>query len=259
MLDAAQRNRYEEEGVLVPSAPLSSGLLERIRELLDDFLAAHSGIDTDYVPHLIEMDRRWLAIGADPEILDVVTDLIGEDIILWGSALFCKARRGGKATPWHQDARYWPIRPLETCTVWIAVDPSDRDNGCLEVIPGSHRPRRELPHAVETGNDVVLNQGLDPVAVSSRLPRAIELEPGEFSVHDAYLVHGAAPNRSGRRRAGLAYRYMPSTSYFDRELAVHQVRELGVVDISRRQLHLVRGVDRCGRNDLVPASVDAVT
>ena len=84
--------------------------------------------------------------------------------------------------------------------------------------------------------------------------RAIELAPGEFSVHDAYLVHGAAPNRSGRRRAGLAYRYMPSTSYFDRDLAIRQVRELGVVDISRRQLHLVRGVDRCGRNDLTSAA-----
>ncbi len=53
-----------------------------------------------------------------------------------------------------------------------------------------------------------------------------------------------------RRRAGLAYRYLPTTSSFDRDLGARQARELDVVDISQRELHLVRGIDRCGRDDI---------
>lgn len=48
----------------------------------------------------------------------------------------------------------------------------------------------------------------------------------------------------------LTFRYMPTTSHFDRALAKRQANELGVIDISDRNLHLVRGIDRCGRNDI---------
>ena len=65
-----------------------------------------------------------------------------------------------------------------------------------------------------------------------------------------YLIHGAEPNNSGKRRAGMVFRYMPATSHFDRELAAQQVRDMGVLDLTKRKLHLVRGVDRSGRNDI---------
>ena len=96
----------------------------------------------------------------------------------------------------------------------------------------------------------MLNQAVTRDALADFSPRAVELSPAQFSVHDAFLIHGAKPNRSGKRRAGLAFRYMPATSFFDRALAVRQADELGVVDISKRELHLVRGVDRSARNDI---------
>ena len=91
---------------------------------------------------------------------------------------------------------------------------------------------------------------LRSLLVQSAPPRDIELEPGRFSIHDVYLIHGANPNNSGKRRAGLVFRYMPASSHFDRMLAAQQVRDMGVLDLSRRKLHLVRGVDRSGRNDI---------
>jgi paraquat-inducible protein B len=78
----------------------------------------------------------------------------------------------------------------------------------------------------------------------------IELAPGMFSIHDVYLIHGANPNNSGKRRAGMVFRYMPASSYFDRELASRQVRDMGVLDLSRRKLFQVRGSDRSGKNDI---------
>ncbi|MEM7525561.1 MAG: phytanoyl-CoA dioxygenase family protein, partial [Pseudomonadota bacterium] len=75
------------------------------------------------------------------------------------------------------------------------------------------------------------------------------LEPGQMSLHDVYMIHGSAANRTTRRRAGLAIRYMPTTSHFDRAL-----REAGdgsgvMVDFSTRPLWLLRGGDRSGLND----------
>jgi ectoine hydroxylase-related dioxygenase (phytanoyl-CoA dioxygenase family) len=259
MLSPSEIATYRQDGILAPGGTLSEESFAGIKRTMDAFLAARPDVVADYVPHLIEQDRSWLAHGACEEILDVVGQVIGDDIILWGSGLFCKSTFTGKATPWHQDAQYWPIRPLETCTVWIAIDASTVENGCLEVMPGSHRDREIFRHGVDDSDEVVLNQAMDPRDLARFSARAIELAPGEFSVHDAFLVHGAKPNRSGKRRAGLAFRYMPTTSYFDRELAARQVRELGVVDISQRELHLVRGVDRCGRNDVADVETTHAT
>ena len=65
---------------------------------------------------------QWFEYATDPAILDMVEQLIGPDIVLWGSQVFCKPAHTGKEIPWHQDGRYWPIRPLATCSVWIAID-----------------------------------------------------------------------------------------------------------------------------------------
>ena len=242
--------RYRRDGIIQPRQGLGPEALARLRDKLDRFLIEQNITDADYVPDIIERDPSWLEYGVMPEILDAVAQLIGDDIIIWGSALFCKAGKGGRATPWHQDGHYWPIRPLETVTAWIAIDNVNAENSCLRVIPGSHRDRVSYQHDVDNSDAIILNQVLKSEHLQSAPPRDIELEPGRFSIHDVYLIHGANPNKSGKRRAGMVFRYMPASSVFDRELAARQVQEMGVLDLSRRQLHLVRGVDRSGRNDI---------
>ena len=76
------------------------------------------------------------------------------------------------------------------------------------------------------------------------------LDRGMFSFHDAYMIHGAEPNNSGKRRAGLTFRYMPASSHFDRQLALKMTEELGVNDVSKRQLFLVRGTNSHPGNEL---------
>ena len=249
-LNAQEIAAYRQDGIVVPRQGLAPRTVAMLQAKLDSFLKEQGITDADYVPDIIERDASWLAIGVMPEILNAVAQLIGEDIIIWGSALFCKAGKGGRATPWHQDGHYWPIRPLETVTVWIAIDDVNVENSCLRVIPGSHRDRVSYSHDVDNSDAIILNQVLRPEHLQSAPPRDIELKPGMFSIHDVYLIHGANSNNSGKRRAGMVFRYMPATSVFDRELAAQQVREMGVLDLSRRKLHLVRGVDRSGRNDV---------
>ena len=249
-LGAEEIARYRQDGIVVPRTGFDAATVAALRDKLERFLVAQKITDTDYVPDIIERDPSWLEIGTRPEILDAVAQLIGEDLIIWGSALFCKAGKGGRATPWHQDGHYWPIQPLATVTAWIAIDDVNTENSCLRVIPGSHRDKVSYSHDTDNSDTIILNQVLKPEHLQSAPPRDIELSPGKFSIHDVYLIHGANPNNSGKRRAGMVFRYMPASSHFDRALARRQVEEMGVLDLSKRKLHLVRGVDRSGLNDI---------
>jgi hypothetical protein len=249
-LSADEIARYRQDGIIVPKNGLTAEQVAGLQKKLDDFLAEQHITDADYVPDIIERDSSWLNYAVMPQIIDAVAQLIGDDIIVWGSALFCKAGKGGRATPWHQDGHYWPIRPLETVTAWIAIDDVNIENSCLRVIPGSHRDRISYSHDTDNSDAIILNQVLKPEHLQSAPARDIELAPGMFSIHDVYLIHGANPNNSGKRRAGMVFRYMPASSYFDRELAARQVRDMGVLDLSRRKLFQVRGSDRSGKNDI---------
>src|SRR4051794_35433592 len=74
-----------------------------------------------------------------PRIVGCVRDLLGENVVAWGSHFFCKMPHDGKRVAWHQDASYWPLSPSKTATVWLAIDDADRENACMRFIPGSHR------------------------------------------------------------------------------------------------------------------------
>ena len=250
MLSAEELTSYEREGLVVPISRLSDEYVERVRTKVESFFATHPELDPDYLPSIIEIDRDWLDFARDPMLLDCVESVIGPDIILWGSALFCKTAHGGKATPWHQDGQYWPIRPLATCTVWIAFDEVSTENGCMRYVPGSHLEQRTFAHDIDDSDEFTLNQVVKNRSEADQHARDVVLSPGMFSIHDVYLVHGSNRNDSGKRRGGLVYRFMPATSHYDRALARRQVEELGIVDISDRQLHLLRGIDRCGKNDV---------
>jgi hypothetical protein len=249
-LSADEIALYRQDGIIVPKIGLTAEQVAGLQKKLDDFLVEQHITDADYVPDIIERDSSWLDYAVMPQIINAVAQLIGDDIIVWGSALFCKAGKGGRATPWHQDGHYWPIRPLETVTAWIAIDDVNIENSCLRVIPGSHRDRVSYSHDTDNSDAIILNQVLKSEHLQSAPARDIELAPGMFSIHDVYLIHGANPNNSGKRRAGMVFRYMPASSYFDRELAARQVRDMGVLDLSRRKLFQVRGSDRSGKNDI---------
>ena len=88
-----------------------------------------------------------------------------------------------------------------------------------------------------------------PLAVCPEPFVRLELQPGQMSLHDVYMVHGAKANRSKRRRTGVALRYMPSASVFERRLRPAEGKTGLAVDFANRPLWLVRGIDRSGRND----------
>lgn len=257
LLDSSEIARYQDEGFVIPRTPLPPHWTERLHRAFEHLTTHHPEFGLDYVPsphvpfHVpgLANCEEWLALGTIPEVLDVVEQLLGPDLVLWGSALFGKPPQSGKATPWHQDGEYWPIRPLASCTVWIALDRCTPENGCLQVLPGSHRDRQLYHHRRDDDRALTLNQVIDDERCAGMSPADIRLEPGQFSVHDVYMVHGSGPNHSAHRRAAMTYRYMPASAHFDHEWAAEMTRTMGINDMSERPLFLVRGKDTNGRND----------
>lgn len=247
---------YRRAGWVVPRFRLPPARVAAMIDALETLLRQNAGVRPEkLVSAHIEGDngegvrgsRAFLDLARDPEIVELVSGVLGEDVILWGCHVFCKPAVEGYETPWHQDGHYWPIRPLATCTAWVALEHSTVENGCLRVIPRSHAERRLHGHLHEERTDLTLNQRLAHVDEAAAVD--IELQPGEMSLHDVYMIHGARANTSGRRRTGAALRYMPSTSVFERDLRPADGKTGVPVNFARRPLWLVKGVDRSGRND----------
>ena len=89
-------------------------------------------------PYGIRGQQAIHDIAHDPRMLDLAEAVIGLDLILLFTHLFCKPAASSRAVPWHQDGPFWPVAPLASCTVWLALDKVDEENAAMRVIPGSH-------------------------------------------------------------------------------------------------------------------------
>ena len=258
-LSTTEIERYRTEGLVIPDYRVPDDLLGRMRRAVDDLIANHPNVAPEQLsgPHnpwgqSAELlgTEEFLEFCQFPDFLDMVEDLIGPDIVLWGSMLFAKPGGTGKAVPWHQDGQYWPITPLRTVTLRIAIDGSTPENGCMRYIPYSHRGRDLCEHAVQLRDDYAIKQEI--VDLDDSDARDVVLEPGQISLHDVYLIHGSNPNTSGLRRADYAIRYMPADALYDRR-ADHPATQYAekvspTMNYAKRPLWLVRGQDRAGND-----------
>ena len=257
-LTSSEILKYRAEGWVVPSHRLSLSRSTALREALDRLITDNPGVRPEKLvsAHVagdngegVRGNGDFLDLARDPEIVELVSGVIGEDVILWGCHVFCKPPERGFETPWHQDGHYWPIRPLANCTVWVALEDSRIENGCLRVIPKSHIGKVLHPHLHEDRDDLTLNQRLEAGSFDETQAVDIELDAGQMSLHDVYMIHGAKANTSTKRRTGVALRYMPATSVFDRTLRPVDGKTGVAVDFANRPLWLLKGFDRTGKND----------
>ncbi|MFK7967165.1 MAG: phytanoyl-CoA dioxygenase family protein [Burkholderiaceae bacterium] len=249
MLSASQIEQYHRDGYVIPDITLPTDVVEAIAAEHSRLLEKHPEFD-QYCPALLDLAPGFLPFCGQSEVLDAVAQLIGPDIALWNSSFFAKPAGVGKRTPWHQDGEYWPIVPLATCTAWLAIDESTTENGCLRVIKGSHKDRRLRAHNTLPAGTEVLTQELDAREFDESQAVDIELKPGQFSLHDVYLLHGSEPNQSQRSRRGMTMRFMPTSSTFDRHLAKQKSEQMNITDHSRRSVFLMRGKDLAGTADI---------
>ncbi|MCA9110553.1 MAG: phytanoyl-CoA dioxygenase family protein [Planctomycetaceae bacterium] len=207
-LSTPQVEGFNRDGYVRPVSIFSQEEIAGIRSYFDDLLErtiAAGGnsysISTAHLKH-----GRVYDLLTDARIVACVKDLLGENVVGWGSHFFCKMPHDGKAVAWHQDASYWPLTPTKAVTVWLAIDDADRGNGCMRFIAGSHHYGHLTYRPSESHEDNVLNQTVDNAEQYGE-PVDDDLQAGQISLHSDLLLHGSEANDSDRRRCGLTLRY----------------------------------------------------
>ncbi|XP_073961178.1 probable phytanoyl-CoA dioxygenase [Choristoneura fumiferana] len=164
----------------------------------------------------IHYDDVFSLYTESPRLLDVMSQLIGDDLSVMHSMLINKPP-GTSRHPPHQDLFYFPFRPTEwIMAAWTAIDHVTRDNGCLYVIPGSHRDNTLYEHGTAPNSNRLYHGILDEEAVAPLHRRVhLEMSPGDTVLFHPLLVHGSGPNVSKRYRKAITAHYANSHCRFE--------------------------------------------
>ncbi len=202
---------YEDDGYVVFRKVIDPALIAETSDHVAWLQERHPDLRGEELSHeLVAADPFWVRLVSDDRLLDIAEIFVGPDIALFASHYISKPPQVGQPVLWHQDGAYWPLEPMNVVTLWLAVDESVPENGCLRVIPGSHRGelhglrRRDDTDNVlgsESAADVDESQAVDMV-----------LAPGDVEVHHPKIMHGSNANTSPRRRCGLTIRYIPTST-----------------------------------------------
>ncbi len=211
MISSDQKKHYVENGYLLYKKQLfDSRELERLYGIFQEHLHEKGDKLSDELdtPHF--RDSRLFEFLMHDKVLDIVEDILGSDFGLWSSHFISKEPFKGRRTPWHEDSAYWEgkfDRLDKIVTLWLALDDSTLENGCMGVIPGTHTNGFS---DYEKVNDISRNTFTEEIKDSKFDKNQViwfELKKGECSLHDARIIHGANANRSPKRRTGYTMRY----------------------------------------------------
>jgi phytanoyl-CoA hydroxylase len=225
MLTQAQKEEYARVGAIVVPDVLSPQEVVELRRVTDGFVERARSVSTHdaiydledshtpamprvrriKAPHL--HDPAYAALVRHPKIVAVLQDLWGPDIRFDTAKLNMKSAGFGAAVEWHQDWAFYPHTNDDVLAVGIAIDDMMLENGCLMVVPGSHRDPLYSHH-----QDGYFVGAVNPDGLTQKA-EPIELHAGGISIHHARLLHGSAPNTSDRPRRFLLFEYMAADAW----------------------------------------------
>ena len=173
-LTAEQVASYRTNGFLFPIPALTA-------EEITTCLAGLERLETELGCAVADADVKWRShayahspwfndLVRHPRILDAVEDVIGPDILCWGTTFFTKEARNPSYVSWHQDSTYWGLEPPDIITAWVAFTDSNSANGAMRVIPGTHK-MDQVPHRDTFAADNLLSRGQEIGSGSERARR----------------------------------------------------------------------------------------
>ena len=232
-LTESQITQYRTDGFCGPVPVLTPAEVADLRADLEAFEATQ-GHPLDFPerskPYLL---FRWAdAIVHHPAVLDAVQDVIGPDILCYHTTVWIKEANSDARVFWHQDDAYFHLDPPEQVTAWVALSEAGVREGCMRMIPGSHR-KGLWAHSDKPVAESLVRRGQNiGDDLSDDAGVLVPLRAGEMSFHNTHTVHSSGPNRGPDRRIGLGVSYIPA-----------HVRPLTE---PRSSALLVRGQDRHG-------------
>lgn len=248
VLTEEQIEFFNREGYLFPVDGIPKERCDEILEALDAF-EARQGVNAGVFKlkgHLC-FPEAWDLVRT-PRILDAAEDLIGPNILAFGSRFWVKPHDDGSFVSWHQDSAYFGCEPHDMVTCWLALTPANRENGCMRAMPRSHdvgydhdESHENAPGDAPGEKKNLLGRGQTIRGLDESKAVHMELEQGQFSIHKERTAHASGPNNSGRIRIGYSFFLIPP-----------HVRST----LERRPATLVRGVDEYGHWDTDPVPTE---
>ena len=216
-LSREQLSDYDRNGILFPITVLSRDEVDLFRRELQA-VADNCGQSQRRLDGLhLSFDWAYRLVS-HTAVLDAVEDLLGDDILVDGSLVFYKPAHDSSYVSWHQDSVYSDWHQTPSTSAWIALTPSHRANGCMRVIPGSHKTG-PIEHVMVRDGLNLLFRGEQVSTVDESKALDVELLPGEMSFHDSNLVHGSSANTSDQPRIGFIVRFVTNrVAHRDRPL-----------------------------------------
>ena len=202
-LTEEQLDHYKNKGYVSPVSALTSieaiEIREEIEKIEKDWPGALEGINRNYI-HLISPIFNKVCLNK--KILDAVESIIGKNILICGTTLFIKNPNEKGFVSFHQDAKYIGLEPHNWVTVWIAVTDANEKNGCMRMLPGSHKEDLKT-HEQKFDENNLLTRGQTIINVQLDKTDSIILKAGQVSLHHPKIVHGSGLNQSNDRRIGF--------------------------------------------------------
>jgi len=235
------REKFLEDGFLMPVDIFTTEEITAHRRELERLEKRLSSINVGNksqlnYPHVLFRFANEMV--RNPRLLDVAESILGPDILIWGSTFFIKEPETQSYVSWHQDMKYWGLSDTNgQVSAWIALNDVGQDNGCMQFLPGSHHGEM-LDHRDTFSETNILTRGQEAdIEIDTGKILHVELAPGQASFHHGKLLHASPPNRSKRRRIGLAVQF----------IAPHVRQQVAEKDFAM----LVRGKDRYGYFELI--------
>jgi ectoine hydroxylase-related dioxygenase (phytanoyl-CoA dioxygenase family) len=228
---------FNEQGYLPAVRAVTESDAAGCRRNLEAYEAetGKSAVETIHIKGHLYFDWAW-QLARNSQLVGAVSDLVGSDLFIMASRFWIKDPQDRKFVSWHQDHAYFGLKPPTIITAWLALNEVTRHNGCMRVVPGSHRSGTHK-HVETFDKDNLLSRGQALADVDESTAADIVLKPGEFSLHHGHLFHSSEPNVSDDRRIGFAMMFIPA----------HVESTIG-----RRAATLINGEDRYGHWDHDP-------
>ena len=237
VLTPAQADQFWNDGYVFPLDCLNADEALKCRNKLEAYEKTIGGDISKHVRVKCHLAFRWLwDLAHHEKILDAVEDLIGPNILLYLSTFWFKDARDNKFVSWHQDSAYYGLDPHDVITLWLGFTDANSQNGCMKIIPGSHKwPDQKHEETYHENN--LLARGQTIKGINENDSVEMPLNAGQFSMHHERMLHSSGPNTSDDRRLGMSFTFLPT-----------QTRCL----LGRRSAILVRGVDSFNNWDRDP-------
>lgn len=241
MLSEAQMKEFNERGFLKGDIVLGDAEVELLREELELVMSGKSvkkpvlnrnllegdseyGMSMSQTSTVVQIVNIWMASDAflkhaeNPQLCEEVAQLTGSsELRIWHDQIQYKPPVTGGPTGWHQDHPAWPIiQPADLVSAWVALDDAVIENGCMWMVPGSHKWGDQSLYLASTPDFKAYHKQPELLPNGTKVESVpFEIKKGQVGYHHCLTWHGSPHNKSDRKRRAIAVHYMPGHTRYE--------------------------------------------